>query len=100
MPYPAAITSSRQTGVDSGGSERNDAPYWFQDYMADLEAILDHYCADPVTLIGHSMVGTSRVCIPGFAPREFDESLRSKVLAFLESMRRLRRIAWSNGLMS
>lgn len=51
-----------------GGSERNDAPYWFQDYMADLEAILDHYCADPVTLIGHSMGGHIASLYSGVRP--------------------------------
>lgn len=30
--------------------------YWFQDYVADLEAILDHYApTQPVLLAGHSM---------------------------------------------
>lgn len=30
--------------------------YWFQDYVADLEAIADHYSPDePLRLVGHSM---------------------------------------------
>jgi len=30
--------------------------YWFQDYVGDLEAIVDHYsAAEPVLLVGHSM---------------------------------------------
>jgi pimeloyl-ACP methyl ester carboxylesterase len=32
--------------------------YWFPDYLADLDALLDHYAADqPVDLVGHSMGG-------------------------------------------
>lgn len=39
-----------------GASEWLGRPYWFPDYYADLDAIVDHYQADaPVTLIGHSM---------------------------------------------
>jgi pimeloyl-ACP methyl ester carboxylesterase len=41
-----------------GGSERNDSPYWFPDYLADLETLLDHYGdGGPATLVGHSMGG-------------------------------------------
>ena len=32
--------------------------YWFPDYLADLDALLDHYAPDqPVDLVGHSMGG-------------------------------------------
>lgn len=42
-----------------GLSERTHADtYWFPDYIADLDAILDHYCPqEPVNLLGHSMGG-------------------------------------------
>jgi len=41
-----------------GGSARNDAPYWFPDYLGDLDAMLDFFVGEqPVTLIGHSMGG-------------------------------------------
>jgi pimeloyl-ACP methyl ester carboxylesterase len=37
--------------------------YWFPDYLADLDAILDHYSPDaPVNLVGHSM-GGNVVCL-------------------------------------
>ncbi|MDF3838632.1 alpha/beta hydrolase [Cupriavidus basilensis] len=37
--------------------------YWFADYVADLEAVLDHYQPDqPVNLVGHSM-GANVACI-------------------------------------
>ncbi|OIN90977.1 MAG: alpha/beta hydrolase [Comamonadaceae bacterium CG1_02_60_18] len=40
--------------TQSGGTDN----FWFADYLADLDALLDHYCADtPVHLVGHSMGG-------------------------------------------
>jgi pimeloyl-ACP methyl ester carboxylesterase len=37
--------------------------YWFQDYLADLDALLDHYApAGEVNLVGHSM-GANVVCL-------------------------------------
>lgn len=39
-----------------GDSEWNRGSYYFPDYLADLDALLQHYSPDaPVTLIGHSM---------------------------------------------
>ncbi len=41
-----------------GLSEWLNGPYWFPDYLADLERLLDHYSPDePVRLAGHSMGG-------------------------------------------
>lgn len=42
-----------------GLSERTQSDtYWFADYVADLDAILDHYApGDAVNLLGHSMGG-------------------------------------------
>ncbi|MEO7107730.1 MAG: alpha/beta hydrolase [Rhodoferax sp.] len=38
----------------SGGADN----YWFPDYMADLDFLLDHYSPDkPVNLVGHSLGG-------------------------------------------
>ncbi|MDO9276931.1 MAG: alpha/beta fold hydrolase, partial [Polaromonas sp.] len=32
--------------------------FWFPDYVADLDFLLDHYCpGQPVDLVGHSMGG-------------------------------------------
>ncbi len=37
--------------------------YWFMDYLADLDALIDHYTPDgPVNLVGHSM-GANVVCL-------------------------------------
>ena len=39
-----------------GGSTWFGHPYWFPDYYADLEVLLDHYAPHgPVRLVGHSM---------------------------------------------
>lgn len=51
-----------------GGSERNDAPYWFQDYLADLEGLLDHYSINHATLVGHSMGGHIASLYSGVRP--------------------------------
>ena len=41
-----------------GGSEWQQQGYWFYDYIADLEALIDHYAAgEPVNLLGHSLGG-------------------------------------------
>jgi pimeloyl-ACP methyl ester carboxylesterase len=41
-----------------GRSEWLNAPYWFPDYLADLDRLLDHYSPhEPARLVGHSMGG-------------------------------------------
>jgi pimeloyl-ACP methyl ester carboxylesterase len=46
-----------------GLSEWNDDVYWFPDYIADLDALLEHYSPQfPVRLVGHSLGGNA-VCI-------------------------------------
>lgn len=43
--------------------------YWFQDYYADLDALLDHYSPDhPVDLLGHSMGGNVVMGYAGARP--------------------------------
>lgn len=44
--------------------------YWFPDYLADLDAVLDH-CAgnDPVNLVGHSMGGNVVCMYAGVRPQ-------------------------------
>ena len=40
--------------------------YWFPDYLADLEFLLDHYAGDsPVDLVGHSMGGNIAMLYSG-----------------------------------
>ena len=43
--------------------------YWFPDYFADLDRLLDHFQAEaPVTLIGHSMGGNVAAKYAGIQP--------------------------------
>jgi len=43
--------------------------YWFPDYLADLEWLLDHYAAGtPVDLVGHSMGGNIAMLYGGVRP--------------------------------
>jgi pimeloyl-ACP methyl ester carboxylesterase len=55
-------------GFGLTGRSGNDT-YWFPDYFADLEAILDHYSPDaPVNLLGHSMGGNIVSVYAGVRP--------------------------------
>ena len=49
----------------SGGADN----FWFPDYMADLDFLLDHYAPDtPVNLVGHSMGGNVVMHYAGIRP--------------------------------
>ena len=62
-----------------GLSEWNNNPYYFPDYFADLDRLLDHYQAGvPVNLAGHSMGGNVAGLYAGIRP------LRVAKLALLE----------------
>jgi pimeloyl-ACP methyl ester carboxylesterase len=44
--------------------------YWFPDYLADLDFLLDHYVGDrPVNLVGHSMGGHIATLYSGVRPQ-------------------------------
>ncbi|WP_439112716.1 alpha/beta fold hydrolase [Hydrogenophaga sp.] len=44
--------------------------YWFPDYLADLDALLDHYAPEqPVDLVGHSMGGNVVMVYAGVRPQ-------------------------------
>ena len=50
-------------------SENSGGTYWYPDYLADLEAILDHFIGDaPVDLVGHSMGGNVGGLYAGIRP--------------------------------
>jgi len=53
-----------------GLSERTkEDSYWFPDYLADLDRLLDHFQLEaPVTLIGHSMGGNVSAMYAGIRP--------------------------------
>jgi pimeloyl-ACP methyl ester carboxylesterase len=57
-----------------GDSGWNAAPYWFPDYLADLEALLDQWQlpdAAPLRVIGHSMGGNVCSMYAGIRPGRF-----------------------------
>ncbi len=48
--------------------------YWFPDYLADLDAILDHYQPDQaVNLLGHSMGGNIAALYAGVRPERIEK---------------------------
>lgn len=52
-----------------GRSAWQGGPYYFSDYLADLDALLAKECADaPATLIGHSMGGNLACLYAGIRP--------------------------------
>lgn len=52
-----------------GDSEHSLHSYWFPDYVADLDALLDIYCPnEPVNLLGHSMGGNIVLMYAGIRP--------------------------------
>ncbi|MCD6666018.1 MAG: alpha/beta hydrolase [Hydrogenophaga sp.] len=57
----------RGFGLTRGPATDN---YWFPDYLADLDALLDHYAADqPIDLVGHSMGGNVVMVYAGVRPQ-------------------------------
>jgi pimeloyl-ACP methyl ester carboxylesterase len=52
-----------------GLSQWNDGPYWFADYIADLDALLEQYSPQhPVQIAGHSMGGIVASLYAGIRP--------------------------------
>lgn len=52
-----------------GHSGWAEGDYWISDYLADLEAVLDHYSPDePVNLVGHSLGGKITSVYAGIRP--------------------------------
>ena len=52
--------------TESPGSDN----YWFPDYLADLDFLIDHYSPDaPVHLVGHSMGGNVAMLYAGSRPQ-------------------------------
>lgn len=64
-----------------GYSEWPQDGYWFQDYIADLDALVDHLApAAPIALVGHSMGGQVASLYAGLRPA------RIAKLAVLDSL--------------
>jgi pimeloyl-ACP methyl ester carboxylesterase len=52
-----------------GDSGRNNGPYWFPDYLADLDALIAALAAQrPLRLVGHSMGGNVAALYAGVRP--------------------------------
>ena len=57
----------RGFGLTTGAPVDN---YWFPDYLADLDLLLDHYApTQPVHLVGHSMGGNVSMMYAGVRPQ-------------------------------
>ena len=57
-----------------GLSEWTREGYWFQDYYADLDALLDIYAPDaPVKIVGHSMGGNIACTYAGILPERVEK---------------------------
>jgi len=53
-----------------GGSARNSGGYWFPDYYADLDRLIDRLCPGaPARLVGHSMGANVAMIYAGVRPR-------------------------------
>ncbi len=53
-----------------GRSEWSGDGYWFADYLADLDALLDHFVpGEPARLVGHSLGGNVVMLYAGVRPR-------------------------------
>jgi pimeloyl-ACP methyl ester carboxylesterase len=53
-----------------GKSRSDQEHFWFADYLADLEVLLDHMAPDsPVDLLGHSMGGNVAMLYAGVRPQ-------------------------------
>lgn len=64
-----------------GASEYLARPYWFPEYYADLDALLDHYSPTaPARLVGHSMGGAIAGIYAAARPERVD---RLAILDFL-----------------
>ena len=56
-----------------GPSQWNDDAYWFPDYIADLDALLEHYSPEqPARLIGHSLGGNAACLYAGIRPERVE----------------------------
>lgn len=71
---PAFFRGRTILAADWRGFGLTDCPghdnYWFPDYLADLDFLLDHYVGDrPIDLVGHSMGGNVVMLYAGVRPQ-------------------------------
>ncbi len=57
-----------------GASQWLERPYWFHDYYADLDCLLDHYSSDrPARIVGHSMGANIASLYAGVRPERVSQ---------------------------
>jgi len=57
-----------------GASQWLERPYWFHDYYADLDCLLDHYSKNkPVRIVGHSMGANIASLYAGVRPERVSQ---------------------------
>lgn len=71
---PAFVRGRTIIAADWRGFGLTECPghdnYWFPDYLADLDGLLDHHAGDrPVDLVGHSMGGNVVMLYAGARPQ-------------------------------
>ncbi|MEK9803589.1 MAG: alpha/beta fold hydrolase, partial [Curvibacter sp.] len=67
---PALGDSAAHAMPSGGATYTGHDNYWFPDYLADLDFLLDHYVGDqPVDLVGHSMGGNVVMLYAGVRPQ-------------------------------
>ena len=59
-----------QSRLRHSGADTPVDTYWFPDYLADLDALLDHFTPEhaPIDLVGHSMGGNIAMMYTGVRP--------------------------------
>ena len=63
------------------GNTEHAPAYWFADYFADLEVLLNHYSPHtPVNLVGHSMGGNISLLYAGIQPERINKVLSLEAL--------------------
>lgn len=56
-----------------GLTQWNGGPYWYPEYLIDLEGVLNHYSPEqPVKVVGHSLGGNVLCIYAGVRPHRFD----------------------------
>jgi pimeloyl-ACP methyl ester carboxylesterase len=68
-----------------GLSDRNPQGYWFQDYLGDLDALLDHFLpGQPVDVIGHSLGGNVASIYAGVRPERIGHLVALDAFGLME----------------
>src|SRR3546814_16129997 len=71
------------------GGSRSEQPidsYWFHDYYADLDAIIDYISPNfPIDLLGHSMGGNISMTYPGACPKRIRRLLNVEAFGLAQS---------------